>query len=104
MAAGIHDGAPVNSPQWWEDYFRTAWDQNGGAEQTRHFMQRLIAELPAAEGRWLRTGPVSIIDWGCAHGEGVDELARAFPQARVRGLDASANAVAEARRRFPEYE
>jgi 2-polyprenyl-3-methyl-5-hydroxy-6-metoxy-1,4-benzoquinol methylase len=104
VAASTHDGAEVNSPQWWEDYFRSEWDKNGGAEQTRHFMQRLIAELPAVEAEYLRAQPVTILDWGCAHGEGVDELARAFPAARVRGLDASANAIEQARRRFPERE
>src|SRR6185295_13257574 len=91
----------INSPQWWEDYFLHHWDANGGAEQTRHFMQRLIEELPEPERDHLRHRARSILDWGCAHGEGVDELVRAFPAAEVQGLDVAAAAVAEARRRFP---
>lgn len=96
------DGVPpINSPKWWDEYLQHHWDGNGGAEQTRHFMQRLIAELPAPERDHLRHRVASILDWGCAHGEGVDELARAFGGVDVRGLDIAPSAVEEARRRFP---
>lgn len=94
---------PVNSPQWWDDYFRHHWDRNGGAAQTRHFMRRLIEELPDAERRHLAESARSILDWGCAHGEGVDELARAFGADKVLGVDVAPAAVAEAKRRFPAY-
>lgn len=94
---------PVNSPQWWEDYFRRAWEANGGGEQTRHFMQRLIAELPAAEADHLRHRATSIVDWGCAQGEGVDELGRAFGAEKVFGLDIAHTALETARRRFPSH-
>ncbi|MEO6595655.1 MAG: class I SAM-dependent methyltransferase, partial [Planctomycetota bacterium] len=94
----------INSPEWWEEYFRTQWDANGGAAQTRHFMQRLIAELPPIDAAYLRGGGLSILDWGCAMGEGVDELAAAFPGSRVWGMDAATTAIEEARRRFPRHE
>src|SRR5262245_21538382 len=99
------DGRPrINSPEWWEEYFRGPWDENHGGEQTRHFMQRLLAELPATETAWLRDHDVTIADWGCAFGEGVDEIAAAFPRARVWGVDVAATAIAEAHRRFPDRE
>lgn len=92
---------PLNSPHWWEQYLRDSWDRNGGAAQTRHFMQRLLAELPAQVRARLQRDGTSILDWGCAHGEGVDELAQAFPRATIVGLDVAPSAVAEAQRRFP---
>ncbi len=96
--------ASVNTPEWWQHYLAEHWDANDGAGQTRHFMQRLVAELPEAEREWLAEGSPRVLDWGCAHGEGVAEFGRAFPNARVAGLDIAAGAVAEARRRHPGHE
>lgn len=99
------DTAPeVNSPAWWEHYLAQHWDRNDGGGQTRHFMQGLIAALPAPERDFLRNGTPSVLDWGCAHGEGVDELARVFPNARVAGLDVAASGIDAARQRFPQQE
>jgi GT2 family glycosyltransferase/2-polyprenyl-3-methyl-5-hydroxy-6-metoxy-1,4-benzoquinol methylase len=98
------ESSPVNSREWWERYFRESWDAHGGGEQTRHFMERLLAELPAPEKSYLRSNRSSILDWGCAFGEGVELLRRAFPQSRVTGLDFAERAVEEARRRHPGRE
>lgn len=100
MGAPEDGSSAVNSPEWWDVYLRTAWDAHGGAEQTRHFMRRLIDELPSSETRHLGLPGRTILDWGCAHGEGIDELAKSFPDAVLRGLDVAASAVAEATRRF----
>lgn len=101
---GPRTDAAVNSPAWWENYLAVHWDRNDGGGQTRHFMQGLIAALPAAEAEFLRSRSASVLDWGCAHGEGVDELARAFPQAKVAGLDVAASGIDTARQRFPQHE
>ena len=93
---------PTNSREWWEEYFIEDWDAHGGASQTRHFMERLIRELPAPEISFLRATPVSILDWGCAFGEGVELLADSFPKSHVTGLDFAARAIEQARLRHPE--
>lgn len=98
------DAAPMNSREWWESYFAGQWDANNGTAQTRHFMDRLLARLPAAEASYLRSRSLDVLDWGCAFGEGVDRLAREFPRCRVSGLDFAAAAVEEARRRYPHNE
>src|SRR5215218_389986 len=95
---------PINSRPWWEDYVARHWDANDGSSQTRHFMDRLVANLPAAEAAHLRANALDVLDWGCAFGEGVDRLAREFPRCRVAGLDFAQAAVAEARRRYPVNE
>ncbi len=94
----------VNSREWWDWYFSENWDANDGGGQTRHFMERLVANLPAAERDYLRHEARRILDWGCAFGEGVSTLASAFPRCQVVGLDFSHKALNEARRRFPRSE
>lgn len=96
----MNDQIPMNSVAWWEQYFQEDWERHGGPAQTRHFMQRLLAALPAADRAVLVEGRLDILDWGCAFGDGTDELARAFPASRLTGLDVAAAAVDAARRRY----
>src|SRR5436853_3169851 len=95
---------PVNSREWWEEYFASEWEANEGSEQTRHFMERLISELPESEVAYLRSTQARILDWGCAFGEGVDALQKAFPKCQVIGRDRSSAALREAKARFPANE
>jgi len=59
-------------------------------EARRRLLQRL--EL-------VRLVPRTILDLGCADGEGVIELARRYPRARVLAIDSSYPMLVEARRR-----
>lgn len=93
----------VNSIQWWNEYFRADWERHGGPEQTRHFMRRLLESLPEVDRALIGERELSILDWGCALGDGCDELARAFPRARITGLDAAAEAIRAAQARFPQH-
>lgn len=92
-------GHPVNSRAWWDEFFERQWDANGGTAQTRHFMERLIASIPDVDLSLLQNRQLSILDWGCALGEGVHALAERFPRARVVGLDFSREAIETARQR-----
>ena len=96
--------APVNSRQWWEAYYANQWDAECRREHAAHFMRRLIENLPPAERDYLSSRETTVLDWGCAMGDGVNALAEEFPRARVAGLDFVERAVAEARRRFPKNE
>lgn len=91
---------PVNSRDWWEWYFSGQWDLYDGRAQTRYFMRSVIDNLPAPERDWLSSHACSILDWGCAYGDGVDLLSSSFPRATVTGLDFSERAIEEARRRY----
>ncbi|MFO0207626.1 MAG: class I SAM-dependent methyltransferase, partial [Betaproteobacteria bacterium] len=68
---------------------------------TSHFAQRLLAGLPEADQRILARLPLSVLDWGCALGEGCAELAAAWPQARLTGMDIAEEALRQARARHP---
>ena len=96
------NSAIPNSRDWWNRCFAEEWDANRGSEQTTHFMQRPLRSVPSTELAWLAAKPRSILDWGCAFGEGVSVLAQRFPQSRVSGLDFAAAAIAEARKRYPD--
>lgn len=95
---------PVNSRDWWDEYFETQWDANKGSQQTRHFMECLIRNLDDQELSYLRSKPLRILDWGCAFGEGVELLGRNFPESKVSGMDYSSSAISEARRRYPDHD
>jgi O-antigen biosynthesis protein len=98
------NAAPANSSPWWNEYFATQWDANEGRSQTTYFMQRLVENLPAPEREYLSSRETTVLDWGCAFGNGVDVLAKTFPRCRTVGMDFAERAIAEARRCFPRYE
>ena len=91
----------INSPQWWEGYFKSSWEAHGGREQTRTFTTAAMMGLDAEEVHWLNTPGKSICDWGCAMGDGVALMAARFPQARVCGLDSAFEAIRAARNFYP---
>jgi GT2 family glycosyltransferase/SAM-dependent methyltransferase len=96
--------AGVNSRPWWDNYFEQQWDAHGGGEQTRYFMETALAHLPEPEKAYLSGNPLTVLDWGCAFGEGVAALSRAFPRSRVAGLDFSKKAIDEAGVRHAGHE
>jgi 2-polyprenyl-3-methyl-5-hydroxy-6-metoxy-1,4-benzoquinol methylase len=100
----MNPSAGVNSIEWWNEYFRGQWLDYGGPGQTRHFMQRMVGALPAVDVAFLEQHPLSIIDWGCACGDGSDELAARFPNARVAGIDVADEALKHARKTYGHLE
>jgi trans-aconitate methyltransferase len=100
----MSENPEINSLAWWEDYFESKWEANHGREQTRHFMERMTGALPASVRQWLTSKPASILDWGCAFGDGTDVLASSFLRATVAGYDFSARAVAAASRAYPRLQ
>ena len=94
--------SPVNSLEWWNCYFETQWEQNQGREQTRHFMSQLLQYLPSREHRWISSRTRTILDWGCALGDGVDVLQAEFTSCEISGLDFSRVAVEKAKAAYPQ--
>lgn len=95
----------VNSQAFFDHQFKIGeWELNDGPAQTRYFMSRIVSELPAPDREYLAKNAVSILDWGCALGDGVDVLKQAFPQCTAIGQDFSKEAIARAQRIYPHYE
>ncbi|MBC8492492.1 MAG: methyltransferase domain-containing protein [Chloroflexi bacterium] len=104
MKSKIGAVQPVNSREWWEDYFVNKWDANSGSEQTQHHMGLVLANLAAPEIAYLQSRPLRILDWGCVFGEGVSLLSQSFPNNEVIGLDFVSKAIEEAHRRYPHLQ
>jgi len=96
----------VNDIQWWNEEFASGNWENGidGKQQTRYFMELLLLHLPPEVYRDLAKADLTILDWGCALGQGVDLLTHAFTSAKITGLDFAETAIIKAKQLFPEYE
>ncbi|MEA2691445.1 MAG: hypothetical protein QOJ16_832 [Acidobacteriota bacterium] len=97
-------GPAVNSREYWEDRFAADWAAHGGYEQSRVFMDLLVHYLPAAIFEEIAAGALSLLDCGCATGDGTAVLRERFPGSPVAGCDWSAGAIATARDRHPGIE
>jgi SAM-dependent methyltransferase len=92
---------PVNSVAYWDRRFDEDWDAFGGPQQTDYFARLLVDALPRDLRAWMSGNCTSVLDWGCATGEGAHVLHGVFPAAAVTGLDFSSHAVTQASRKFP---
>lgn len=91
----------VNSQEYWERRFSTDWEALGGRQQSRSFMDLLVKYLPASVAEEIEAGSLSILDCGCALGDGTAVLAAEFPRSRVSGFDFSPEAMDAARKAHP---
>jgi len=89
-----------NAPAYWDARFAEGgdWERNGHREQTRAFMEAIMAHLPP---QWLTVGEIhpTALDVGCALGDGVEVLrAHGYD---AEGCDRSAVAIARAKVLYP---
>jgi GT2 family glycosyltransferase/2-polyprenyl-3-methyl-5-hydroxy-6-metoxy-1,4-benzoquinol methylase/glycosyltransferase involved in cell wall biosynthesis len=98
------DASVVNSRAWWDDYLEHHWESHNGSARTEYFMRCIVEHLPPPETYYLAENGATILDWGCAFGEGVNYLGTVFGRCRVRGLDFSPRAVSQAANRFRQHE
>ncbi|MFN0109385.1 MAG: class I SAM-dependent methyltransferase [Blastocatellia bacterium] len=94
----------MGTQKWWDYQLAHYWEQNGGPSQTMYFMKGLIEHLPLPEKTYLSSNSLTILDCGCATGEGVALLGQAFPQCQVGGLDVARSAIETAQARYPQHE
>ena len=77
----------------WDRSFQPGgtWDRNGGRRQTRVYVQAFCSRVT-----FSRTESFSLLDFGCALGEGLRVFHKRYPRARLYGQDISPLAVARA--------
>lgn len=88
--------------QWLNDQFRISWEKFNGPAQSAYFMSCVLDHMPPVVRAAIDTSRFSIMDWGCAFGEGAAALKKAFPTSDVVGVDLADEAVAQAAKRHPE--
>ena len=91
-----------NTKAYWDGRFNENWKDKGGAEQTEYFYNLLLEMLPMGLRKTLSQEHFSILDVGCATGEGSSILKKAFDGSCVTGMDFSTVAVEKASREFPQ--
>lgn len=90
----------INSESYWNRRFAVDWDDNKGREQTRFFAGLAVSNLPGWLVRDIRRDSLSVCDWGCAEGDGVDVL-QSHLGVPVTGIDFSLSAIEKARSYYP---
>lgn len=92
----------INTKNWWENYFQNHWENNNGREQTAGFIGELISNLPNRVKSVIKERSKTIVDWGCALGDGTSLLNSEFPEQQVVGVDIADEARKKAKNNFPE--
>lgn len=96
MTASRADVGAPNSPSYWDWRFRSGhWEEGGGRAQTRAFAAGQVPHfgIPADfDG--------SILDFGCGLGDAMPVYRRAFPKARLAGIDISPGAISRCTERY----
>lgn len=91
----------INSESYWDARFKNNWESSDGPWQTRFFYQIAVDNLPAWLMSQARSQSLTLVDWGCAQGDGADVWASHISPEQVAGVDFSAVAVEQAAARYP---
>ncbi|SHE69054.1 Glycosyltransferase, GT2 family [Desulforamulus putei DSM 12395] len=86
----------INSKDYWQYRFQTDWEINQGRKQSRFFSYIALKHLPTWLIQYVKKEKLSICDWGCALGDGTNELAEFFNSNYVTGIDFSEKAIEKA--------
>lgn len=91
----------MNSKSYWDDRFERDWLEAGGDVQSRFFARLAVQLMP----EWLRHRlgpPWTVLDWGCAMGDGTAELAQLLPSMTFTGCDFARPAIERATATYPD--
>lgn len=95
------DIEPINSVNYWNSRFSTDWISSNGPEQSRFFSRLAIEQLPPWLFREIRKQALTVADWGCAQGDGTDELTSHISPEFLTGIDFSSSAISIAAKNYP---
>src|SRR5579871_1169931 len=80
------------------------WARFQNGRQSRFLARTLLDHLPPWLEQEIRADRLSILDWACGDGEGVDALRSHFPRNHIAGIDPSPDAILRARLQFgPQF-
>lgn len=85
----------INNSSYWNSRFSTDWSAKGGMLQTEEHIETLLPFL-----RLPRDYAGTIMDFGCAMGNGMPILRNMFPKAHLIGVDYSRTAILQCINRY----
>lgn len=91
----------VNDKEYWDDRFKGDWLKNDGDKQSVFFAEVAISIMPDSFKKLIKNLKFSILDWGCAEGDGTNIIGKNFSDSDIFGLDFSSIAVHNARIKYP---
>lgn len=97
----MEDKNYINSGQYWDARFVGDWESFQGPAQSRFFARLAIENLPRWLIEQLQRQPLTLVDWGCAQGDGTDVWASYVDPQRLVGVDFSPVAIEQAAKRYP---
>lgn len=90
----------VNSKEYWDNRFKTNWNEYAGDKQTAFFAKLMCEQLPVELVEEVITKKYTICDMGCAEGDAIPFLSEKF-KTNVDGMDFSETAINKAREKNP---
>lgn len=97
----MKDLSSINSNVYWDHRFTQDWGNMGGPRQSRFFYEIAIKHLPDWFFKAVNKDNLSIVDWGCAEGDGTDVLASIVRSDLITGVDFSEIAISSAQSKYP---
>ncbi|MFH7765917.1 methyltransferase domain-containing protein [Acinetobacter sp. BSP-28] len=91
----------INSDTYWDKRFIEDWEVYEGPRQSRFFAQLALENLPTWLIEQIRRESLTVVDWGCAQGDGTDIWASYINSQQLFGVDFSKIAIEQARQRYP---
>lgn len=97
----MNDSSSVNSEIYWDTRFAQDWVSREGPRQSRFFSRLAVDHLPGWLMDQVRMSKLTLVDWGCAQGDGTDVWSAHIPSDQLVGIDFSQIAIDEANTRYP---
>lgn len=95
----------VNSKAYWDERFASRdWEKFDGKGQSVFFAKVAFMAMPEFLKRDLSRNSWTVIDIGCAQGDGTAFLAKQFPECHFVGQDFSSEAIKLAASNYPNCE
>lgn len=91
----------INSTSYWNTRFSEDWEAFEGPSQSRFFSRISVEHTPRWFMERLRRDSLSLVDWGCAQGDGTDVWASYISPTQITGIDFSEVAIQQAVGRYP---
>ncbi|MGL6242086.1 glycosyltransferase [Pseudomonas sp.] len=92
----------VNSKAYWDNRFSSDWEENFGREQSIFFSDVAANNIPSWLTSLISEQNLTMCDWGCAQGDGTQNLAKRLNLPNLVGVDFSSEAIAKASAAYPE--